>query len=193
MLEALRANRAIQILAGAALLLAALAAAVFWQLEAPRRALEAARTRWNASPVEQYRLVVSMRGWGGCHQDAQVRRERVTAITSNSCRYYSPRTVTSLFAETERFLRSPEFGSGCRRGIPGRDCACYAPYEVVAEYDQQYGYPTLLQVRVGAYTPNRTHLHYYRYLLQHGREPVCGGPVEPVGRHIVVERFEPLP
>ncbi len=193
MLHTRRANRAVQALAGAALLLAALLGAVFWQLGAERRALEAARARWLAAPVERYRMVLHMKGWGGCTQDAEVRRERVAAIAINTCRYYSPRTVTSLFVEAERFMRGPEFGASCRRGIPGRDCACYAPYNVVARYNEEHGYPELLQVTLGRYRPNRAHLHYWRYLLRHGREPTCGAPVEPAGRHLVVERFEPLP
>lgn len=193
MLQGLLGNRAIQIFAGAALLLVAIVGGVAWQSGAEARSLDAARARWSAAAVEQYRLVVQMKGWGGCSQDAEVRRERVVAINANSCRYYSPRTVSSLFAETERFLRAPEFGASCRRGLPGRDCACYAPYEVVAEYHPQYGYPSRLEVSVGSYAPNRTHIHYWRYLLRNGREPVCGGPVEPAGRNVVVQRFEPIP
>jgi hypothetical protein len=193
MLHALQTNRALQVFAGAALLLAALAVAAAWQLGAPRRALEEARARWLAAPVEHYRLVVRMKGWGGCSQDAEVRRERVVTIAANTCRFYSPRTVSGLFAEAERFLRAPEFGISCRRGLPGRDCACYVPYTVIAAYDPQRGYPSRLQVSVGDYAPNRTHLHYWRYLLRNGREPICGGPVEPAGRHVVVELFEPLP
>lgn len=193
MLQTPLANRAVLAVIGAALLLVALAGSAAWQLDAERRAFEDARARWLAAPVEHYRLVLHMRGWGGCTQDAEVRRERVAAVTANSCRYYSPRTVTSLFLEAERFMRRPEFGSTCRRGIPGRDCACYAPYQVTARYNQQHGYPELLQVSVGAYRPNRAHLHYWRYLLRNGHEPSCGAPVEPAGRHLVVERFEPLP
>lgn len=193
MLHALRANRAIQVFAGAALLLVALAGAVAWQLGAPRRALAEARARWAEAPAEHYRLLVSMRGWGGCTQDAVVRRERVVAVATNTCRYHSPRTVTGLFAETDRFLRGPEFGDTCRRGIPGRDCACYVPYQVDAQYDPARGYPSALRVTVGDYAPNRAHLHYWRHLLRTGREPACGGPVEPAGRHLVVELFEPLP
>jgi hypothetical protein len=193
MLQSLLANRAVLALTGAALLLAALTGGVAWQLGAERRAFEAARARWLAAPVDHYRLVLHMRGWGGCTQDAEVRRERVAVVSANSCRYYSPRTITSLFVEAERFMRRPEFGSACRRGIPGRDCACYAPYQVTARYNQQHGYPELLQVRVDAYRPNRTHLHYWRYLLRNGREPTCGAPVEPAGRHLVVESFQPLP
>jgi hypothetical protein len=193
MLHTLRANRAVQALAAAALLLAALAGGGAWQLGAERRAFEAARARWLAAPVEHYRMVLHMKGWGGCTQDAEVRRERVAAVVTNTCRYYSPRTVSTLFAETERFMRGPEFGSACRRGIPGRDCACYAAYDVVARYNQQHGYPELVQVSIGPYQPNRSHLHYWRYLLRHGREPTCGAPIEPSGRHLVVETFEPLP
>lgn len=191
--HALHANRALQLFAGVTLLLVALAAVAGWQLGAPRRTFEEARARWLAAPVEQYRLVIRMKGWGGCSQDAKVRRERVVAIAENTCRFHSPRTITSLFAETDRFLRSPELGAGCRRGIPGRDCACYIPYSVVAEYDPQRGYPSRLEVNVTNYAPNRAHLDYWRYLLRNGREPACGGPVEPAGRHVVVELFEPLP
>lgn len=192
MLQALRSNRPIQVFSGAALLLVAFVGALSWQLGADKRALDAARARWMAAPVEHYRLAVRMRGLGGCSQDAEVRRERVATVINNSCRYYSPRTVSSLFSETERFLRSPEMGASCRRGIPGRDCACYAPYAVAVQYDQQYGYPSHLLVTLGNYQPNRAHLHYWRYLLRHGREPACGGPVEPAGRDIVIERFEPI-
>jgi hypothetical protein len=193
MTHGLRVNRAVLLATGAVLLLVALVAVVAWRLDEPRRNLEAARARWLAAPVEHYRLVVRMQGWGGCFQDAEVRNERVVSIASNSCRYYSPRTVSSLFMETERFLRGPEVGSSCRRGIAGRDCACYVPYKVVAEYDPERGYPSTLQVIVNLYAPNRTHLHYWRYLLNHGREPACGGPIEPAGRHLVIELFEPLP
>jgi hypothetical protein len=193
MRHALLSNRAVLLGLGVALLLASLGALLAWRLDAPRRELEAARARWLAAPVEHYRLVVRMKGWGGCSQDAEVLRERVIAISLNSCRYFSPRTVNGLFVETERFLRGPEIGSSCRRGIPGRDCACYAPYRVAASYDPQRGYPSELLVELGLYAPNRTHLDYWRYLLRHGREPACGGPVEPAGRHVVIELFEPLP
>lgn len=178
---------------GAALIVAGMVGAALWQVGAPRRALEAARARWEAAPVEHYRMAVEMRGWGGCAQDAEVRRERVVRIAKNSCRFFSPRTVTSLFTEVERFLRSPEFGATCRRGLPGRDCACYAPYQVSTVYNSRHGYPEELVVTIERYQPNRNHLHYWRYLLRNWREPNCGGPVEPAGRHVVVARFEPLP
>jgi hypothetical protein len=48
-------------------------------------------------------MTVEMKGWGGCTQDAEVRRERVVA--TNTCRYYSSRTVSALFSEAERFLK----------------------------------------------------------------------------------------
>lgn len=171
----------------------ALVAWVGWELGAPGRALDAARAHWSAAPVDHYRLVVRMVGWGGCSQDAEVRRERVVAVARNTCRFFSPRTVSSMFAEMERFMRPPEVGGTCRRGIPGRDCACYAPYQVSAAFNAERGYPERVQVSWGRYAPNRLHLHYWRYLLRNGREPICGGPVEPPGRHLIVERFEPLP
>lgn len=193
MLHGLRSNRAVQLLCGAVLLLAALVATFAWQLDAPRRELRAARARWLAAPIEHYRLVVRMRGWGGCSQDAEVRNERVVLINSNGCRYFSPRTVSTLFVEAERFLSAPELGAGCRRGIPGRDCACYAPYQVQIEYDPVHGFPSQLQATLKGYAPNRMHVHYWRYLLTHWREPACGGPVEPADRHLVIGLFEPLP
>ena len=193
MRDALRTNRAVQIGAGAALLLVALAGVAAWQLGAPRRELARARARWLAAPAAHYRMVVAMKGWGGCTQEAEVRRERVVAVAQNSCRYHNPRTVTTLFSEAERFLRAPELGTSCRRGLPGRDCACYAPYRLATEYNAEHGYLQRIQITLGGYAPNRGHLHYWRYLLRHGREPACGGPVEPAGRHVVVEQFELLP
>lgn len=187
-----RATRAVQILVAAVALLAALAGLAAWRLDAPRRELAAARARWEAAPVGHYRMLLRMKGWGGCTQDAVVRNELVVAIATNTCRYHSPRTVSGLFVEAERFLRSPEVGTRCRRGLPGRDCACYAPYAVATEYDQARGFPSRIQVHVGAYQPNRAHLHYWRFLLSRWREPTCGGPVEPAGSHIVVELFEPM-
>lgn len=193
MLHALRASRPIQLFVGAALLLVALVAVVGWHYGAPRRALSQARSSWSTASVAHYRIVVRMQGWGGCLQDAEVRHERVVAVAANSCRYHNPRTVTALFAETERFLNGPELGSTCRRGLPGRDCTCFAPFQTVAEYDHQYGFPRQVQVTVKNYVPNRLHLDYWRFVLRNGREPTCGGPVEPAGRHLVIERFEPLP
>jgi hypothetical protein len=174
-------------------LVAAWAGWAAWELSAQRRALAAAKSRWGAAPVEHYRMVVRMVGWGGCTQDAEVRRERIVAVARNTCRFFSPRTVTGMFAEIERFMRLPEAGGGCRRGLPGRDCACYAPYRVGAEFDPARGYPTRVLISLDSYAPNRGHLHYWQHLLRHGREPLCGGPVEPPGRHLVVELFEPLP
>lgn len=191
MLQQLRASRALQVFCGAALLLVFLGAAVVWQLDAPRRELATARARWEAAPVTHYRMFVRMIGWGGCSQNAVVRHEQIVAVETNTCRYHSPRTVSSLFVEAERFLRGPEFGASCRRGLPGRDCACYAPYTISAEYDATYGYPSRLEVSIGEYRPNRAHVHYWRFLLNKGHEPQCGGPVEPAGRHLVVELFEP--
>jgi len=164
-----------------------------WQPGSGQRALDAARARWLANPADHYRMVVRMKDWGGCTQDAVVRHEWVTDVAENTCRYFSPRTVTGLFREIERFLSAPEIGASCRRGIAGRDCACFAPYRVNARYHPQLGYPEEVIVTLDGYAPNRAHLHYWRYLLRHGREPACGGPVEPGGRHLVVERFEALP
>lgn len=186
-------SRALQAALVAATLAVALVGWAAWELGAQVRALDAARARWSANQVNHYRLVVRMAGWGGCTQDAKVRRERVAAIAENTCRFFSPRTVSSMFVEVERFMRRPEVGGACRRGIPGRDCACYVPYEVRAEFDAERGFPREVRVIWGRYEPNRLHLHYWRYLLRHGREPICGGPVEPPGRHLIVERFEPLP
>ena len=72
MLDLLRTNRAVQIVAGAALLLLALAGAAAWWVGAPYRELEEARSRWLATPTEHDRMVVAMKGWGGCTQDAEV-------------------------------------------------------------------------------------------------------------------------
>ena len=105
MLDLLQTNQGVQIAMSAALLLPTLVGAAAWQLGAPRRELELARARWLAAPAEHYRMIVEMKGWGGCTQDAEVRRERVVAIATNTCRYYSPRTVSAPFSEAERFLK----------------------------------------------------------------------------------------
>jgi len=103
MLDLLQTNQGVQIAMSAALLLPTLVGAAAWQLGAPRRELELARARWLAAPAEHYRMIVEMKGWGGCTQDAEVRRERV--VVTNTCRYYSPRTASALFSEAERFLK----------------------------------------------------------------------------------------
>jgi hypothetical protein len=176
-----------------AIVLMALAGSFFWQIGTQARALDAARTRWQAQPIGHYRIAVRMLGWGACRQEATVRNERVASIAENGCRYFSPRTVSNLFTEIERFLRSPEIGSACRRGLPGRGCACFARYHVSAIYNQQRGFPEMVQVTWGRYEPNRLHLDYWRYLFGNLHEPRCGGPVDPPGRHLVVELLEPLP
>ncbi|NJN18280.1 MAG: hypothetical protein HC822_19500 [Oscillochloris sp.] len=180
----------------ALLLITGLTAWIGWwilDVNAPRRELSAARGRWDAAPVTHYRIVVQMRGWGGCRQDAEVRYEQLVAVAENTCRFFNPRTVSALFGETERFLSPPEFGSSCRRSLPGRDCSCYVPYQVRAVYDPELGIPREVRVEWGQYAPNRSHVDYWRYLLANWREPACGGPLAPPGRHLVVEVFEILP
>jgi hypothetical protein len=168
--------RAHPILAGTlfvATALLVLAVAFLWQIGAQARALDAARARWQAQPIGHYRIAVRMLGWGGCRQEATVRNERVDTIFENGCRYFSPRTVSSMFVEIDRFLRGPEIGARCRRGLTGRGCACYTPYRVVAVYNQQRGFPEMVQVTWGRYEPNRLHLDYWRYLFDNLREPRC--------------------
>ena len=163
------------------------------EIGAPWRSLAAAQSRWLAADLGHYRLEVVMKGWGGCTQVAEVVQEQVTVIDRNSCRYHNPRTVTSLFREIERFAAPPDIGIACRTPLPGRDCACYAPYIVATRYHPQLGYPEQVIISIERYAPNRAHLHYWRYLITHGREPSCGGPLEPAGRHIEVVGLEPLP
>ena len=163
------------------------------RLYAPSRALAAARQQWEAVELRNYRLKLQMLGWGGCQQQAEVFRERVVAVDFNTCRYYSPRSVTMLFNEAERFMRRPETGWQCRRPLSGRDCGCYANYDVEIVYNTQYGYPEKVVVDLDRYEPNRMHADYWRYLMLNRREPSCGGPVEPAGRHLRIEAFEPLP
>jgi hypothetical protein len=184
-------SRLLQLVAGALVL--GLLGWAAWGLSAPWRGLQAARARWAAAAVGHYRLAVEQRGWGGCGQEAEIRAEQIVAIARNGCRFASPRAVSDLFAEVERLLAPPEVGLVCRRGLPGRGCACYAPYQVQVVYNRQRGYPEEIVARLGTYAPNPMHLDYWRALIRQGRQPYCGGPLEPGGVHLIVARFQPLP
>jgi hypothetical protein len=174
-------------------LFAASGYALYWRSSAPLRELAAARALWASQPVAHYQIVARMVGWGGCTQDAAIRYERIDSVALNTCRYHSPRSVTALFDETERFLRGAETGLTCRRGMPGKGCACYIPYGIEVRYNAQRGYVEQLVVSWASYAPNRAHMDYWRYWWEHGREISCGGPLQPPGRHIVVDRFQELP
>ncbi len=166
---------------------------VIWHTTAAARDLAAARQRWATRPFLHYRMVLRRQGWGSCQQDVEVYNEQVVKITSNTCRRDNPRSVSDLFAEIERYLRPPEAGMYCRNGLAWHGCACYIPYTVTNVYNSRLGYPETIKVSWGAYAPNRWHIDYWHYLVANWREPACGGPLEPPGKHLVVFELKPLP
>lgn len=137
-------RRAVWLAVAAGGLLAA-AALIGW-LTAPARALAAARARWEAAAIHDYRIVVFWdRELLDCEQDFEVRGGGVSYRHKDTCavgpgavgRTPALPTVMYLFEQAERGLNEQVCGQN--------GCICDGPIEIQVDYDPTLGYPTRIQ------------------------------------------------
>jgi hypothetical protein len=107
--------------------------------------LQAARHRWAARPFSHYRLELKYGALGYCHQNIEVKADRVVAVLQDTCSVPAP-TVDELFDRIER-----DFATLDGRCGPN-GCACDGTIVVSAAYDPQLGFPHSKLVALNAGT-----------------------------------------
>ncbi len=110
--------------------------------------VNAARTLWQSSGYEHYRLVA---WWhydyvGGCSEDVEIVNERVVTVYQSSCDQSALRSVSGFFE-----LLSDRLGSSRARVPAGNHCQYWV---LEAEFDPDFGYPIRMGTGLG-YSPRR--------------------------------------
>lgn len=157
----------------------------------PLGEFEAAKARWEASGMPDYRIVVTFeRPYSTCQQDFDVRGDEIAykhkdscsvggAITSRPGMVYP--TVDNLFARIEDGLKNPQCGPN--------GCICDGPIEMMATYDADRGYP--LEIVYTLRQDLRTRDLQYWLALLDGTLANCPA-VTYIGQTIRVTSLEPL-
>ncbi len=108
----------------------------------PLSDLEAAKVRWAATNITDYRIVVDYkRPYLSCQQDFEVRGVDISYKHKDSCGFGGAvtrpnanwPTVANLFARIEDAQKNPQCGPN--------GCICDGPLELSASYDSERGYP----------------------------------------------------
>jgi hypothetical protein len=108
----------------------------------PLSDLEAAKVRWAATNITDYRIMVEYkRPYLSCQQDFEVRGIDIGYKYKDSCSFggavarpnASWPTVPNLFARIEDAQKNPQCGPN--------GCICDGPIELSASYEPERGYP----------------------------------------------------
>ncbi|HMP40899.1 MAG TPA: DUF6174 domain-containing protein [Roseiflexaceae bacterium] len=141
--------------------------------------LAAARQRWQARPFLHYRMVlVDLR----CRMEVDVEGTRVIRTTPQNCPQGS-RSVDQLF---QLIARDGQVGIMCAHS----DCSCDDVYHIRAEYDEDLGFPSRIEVRLTP-TPNWLHADFWQTSFKRRTMTICT-QVEG-SKQIVIESLTPLP
>ncbi len=153
--------------------------------------LERAKTRWELSAIQNYRIVVTFeRPYNTCQQDFEVRGTDIGYKHKDSCSVGSAvagkpamnwPTVANLFARVEDGLKNPQCGSN--------GCVCDGPIEMLVTYDPERGYPRQIVYTLRQDLRTRD-LQYWLALL--GGSLANCPPVTYVGQTISVTSLEAL-
>lgn len=101
--------------------------------------LAAAKQKWVTQAVEHYRLSINYFHLN-CQQEVEIKDEKVIGVRKNTCSTIPVQTITDLFNQ----IKSKADGKEC--GPNG--CACDGPLGVDAIYDDQFGYPRQVEIRL---------------------------------------------
>jgi Family of unknown function (DUF6174) len=130
-----------------------------WRLGGARIELEQARQRWEARPFRNYRIEVEQRLGTSCRYAVEVRDERITSVTYNSCSQLIWWRDLPVLPMGALFTRLATAAGTC--GPDG--CRCDGVVLLAADYDPALGYPRTAQLRA---EPTMRWLHpaYWREL-----------------------------
>lgn len=157
----------------------------------PLSDLEAAKNRWVASGITDYRIVVDFqRPYLSCLQDFEVRGVDIGYKYKDTCNLgvtvLRPNTlfpaVANLFARIEDAQKNPQCGPN--------GCVCDGPIEWAVTYDSTLGYP--LQITTTLRQDLRTRDLQYWIAMLDGSLAACP-PVTFIGETIAVKSLEVLP
>jgi hypothetical protein len=145
----------------------------------------AAQKRWQGQPISGYRATVQIeRPDDLCLQELEVRGSLVNVVR-DTCRpsWLSRMTVSRLFELSQRLdLPSECFPSN-------QDCSCRRVRIGQAVYDEQLGYPLVLEWR-RELQPYWQHIDYWGSVLSKGALPSCGPAV--MATRVVVLSLTPM-
>ncbi len=150
--------------------------------------LDAARERWAAQRITDYRIEVEYSvPFFSCQQDIEVRDDAVDYKHRDSCAVSVTQksldfTVSALFQRIEDSINNPACGPN--------GCACDGPIAVEVTYHPEQGYPQQIVYQL---QPNRRwfYAEYWQALLS-GALQQCP-PTTYIGETITVQSLTPLP
>ena len=158
----------------------------------PLNDLEAAKARWAASGITDYRITVEFQyPYSSCKKDFEVRGSSISYKYKDTCRFggaITPNrnndwpTIDVLFSRIEDSLKNPQCGPN--------GCVCDGPIELGAVYDPERGYPQQITSTLRQDLRSRD-LQYWLAVLN-GSLANCP-PVNYIGQTIRITAFEALP
>ena len=150
------------------------------------RAFEAAKAKWQADPLTHYRIKVrSSGGTRMCEQDIEVRDEQVIRTYGDTCRNGQVFTISRLFATLDDLIpRTTRWANRYQCDV----------WMSRSTYDPQWGFPTLIDVRMEVVSPiNLGGLKYGRLIGKYfGRIRQCNIVMVLYVPQIDVLSFTPL-
>lgn len=157
----------------------------------PLTELDAAKARWQAAGITDYRIAVTFeRPYASCQQNFDVRGAEISRKHKDSCSVGGAitskpgmvwPTVNNLFARIEDGLKNPQCGPN--------GCVCDGPVEMTVTYDPERGYPLEI-VYTLRQDLRRRDIQYWLAMLD-GTLANCP-PVTYIGQTIRVTSLETL-
>ncbi|MBD2252157.1 DUF6174 domain-containing protein [Nostoc parmelioides] len=146
---------------------------------AAKKQLAVAQKNWLKQGILHYKITINYLSPNKCQQEVEIKNETVVAIKKNTCTTIPPLTITEMFKEIELLATGKECGPN--------GCACDGTIGVDATYDDQFGYPRRVAIKL---QPEKRWLHFNSLSdIYPGRNCTLVGYIN---KRIIVRDFTPL-